>query len=136
MPQSQSIESIAVGEVLDKVRALHTRGFRLVQISAVRLPDQIELTYSFDLNHELTSLRFLISAIEARVPSITGVFGCAALYENEVHDLFGIQVDGLSLDFHGNFYRTAVKFPFATPKPPPVKPAQAPATKPAAAEGS
>ncbi len=133
MSQPQTIQPIALGDLADKVSALHAKGCRLVQIGAVRLPDDIELTYSLDLNRELTSLRVLIPAANPHVPSITSIFACAVLYENEIHDLFGVQVDGLSLDFHGNFYKTAVKFPFATPKPPPAKPAPAPAAKPVSA---
>jgi ech hydrogenase subunit D len=45
------------------------------------------------------------------------------LYENEIHDLFGVPVDGLTIDFKGNFYKTAVKYPFGSPKMPCAKPA-------------
>jgi ech hydrogenase subunit D len=48
------------------------------------------------------------------VPSISPIYGCAILYENEIHDLFNVKVDGLTVDFHGNFYKTAIKFPFGT----------------------
>jgi len=50
------------------------------------------------------------------VPSISSIYGCAILYENEIHDLFNVKVDGLTVDFHGNFYKTAIKFPFGSTK--------------------
>ena len=113
MSQEQ-IDIIKVDTLLDKVRAKHEQGCRHVQMSATRLPDQVELTYSFDLDSRLTNLRLLLPAVETHLPSISSIYGCAVLYENEIHDLFGVTVDGLTLDFHGKFYKTAVKFPFAS----------------------
>jgi ech hydrogenase subunit D len=52
------------------------------------------------------------------------------LYENEIHDLFDIQVDGMAVDFHGNLYKTAIKHPFASIKAPRPNPTAEP--KPAA----
>ena len=131
MSQEQ-IEIITVETLPDKVKAMHEQGRRLVQISATRLPDSVELTYSFDLNSQLANLRLELPADKPQLPSISSIYLCAVLYENEIHDLFGVQVDGMAIDFKGGFYKTAVKFPFATaPKPPaPAKPppAAVPAT--------
>ena len=40
------------------------------------------------------------------------------LSENEIPDLFDVAVDGLTVDFKGNFYKTKVKFPFGNLKTP------------------
>jgi len=45
-----------------------------------------------------------------------------------MHDLYGIEVRDLAVNFNGNFYKTAVKTPFLTsptvnPPPPPAPPA-------------
>jgi ech hydrogenase subunit D len=92
----------------------------------------VEVTYSFDLKNALTNLRLNLPAAQPRLPSISSIFGCVILYENELHDLFNIQVEGIAVDFKGNFYKTAVKFPFGTVKAPAAKPSAAPA-KPAVA---
>jgi ech hydrogenase subunit D len=113
MSQEQ-IEIITVDTLLDKVRAKHKQGCRLVQMSATRLPEQVELTYSFDFDSRLTNLRLLLTAVDTHLPSISPIYGCAILYENEIHDLFNVTFDGLTVDFHGNFYKTSVKFPFAS----------------------
>ena len=127
MSQEQ-IELITIDALLDKVRTERERGCRLVQISATQMPDQVELTYSFDLNSQLTNLRLSLPA-EAHLPSISSIYGCAILYENEIHDLFGVVVDGLTVDFKGNLYKTAVKFPFGSTKAPCAAPdAAAPVT--------
>jgi ech hydrogenase subunit D len=117
MSQEQ-IESITVETLLDKVKAMRAQGRRLVQISATQLPDAIELTYSFDLDSRLANLRLLLPGDQPPLPSISSIYLCAVLYENEIHDLFGVQVDGIAIDFKGNFYKTSVKFPFANPKMP------------------
>ena len=35
------------------------------------------------------------------------------MYENEIHDLYGLTVEGMNVDFGGHFYATKVPFPFA-----------------------
>jgi ech hydrogenase subunit D len=136
----QTFETIPIQSLLEKVGELHKQGYRLVQIGATRLPEHVELTYSFDRESRLVNLRFQVFAAEARVPSISSIYWCAFLYENELHDLFNVQVDGMAVDFHGHLYETMVKFPFGSTKAPIAKPvattsptaASAPASAPAA----
>jgi ech hydrogenase subunit D len=52
------------------------------------------------------------------VPSITSVYWCAFAYENEMHDLFNVKVEGNAVDFGGKFYATKVPFPFLCTTPP------------------
>ncbi len=128
MKPQQSLELIPTEKLLEQVKALRARNARLVQICATALPGQYELTYSFDLEGALISLRLVLPDTDARVPSITSIYGCAFLYENEMHDLFNIRVEGINVDFKGNLYNTSVKFAFAGTKIPPPKapPAAAP----------
>lgn len=131
MSQEQ-IEVITADVLRDKVTAKRKLGCRLVQISATRLPDQVELTYSFDLNSQLTNLRLSLPALKTCLPSISKIYGCAILYENEIHDLFDVEVDGLTVDFKGNFYKTKLKHPFGSTQPIAPGP-KAPVATPAAA---
>ena len=119
----QTFETIPVQALLEKVGELRKQGYRLVQIGATRLPEHVELTYSFDRESRLANLRFQVPAAEARLPSISSIYWCAFLYENELHDLFNVQVDGMAVDFHGHLYETTVKFPFGSTKAPAAKPA-------------
>jgi ech hydrogenase subunit D len=132
MSPVQSFEIISVDGLLSQVRALKDRGWRLVQIGATRLPEQVELTYSFDLESRLVNLRVLVPSQAAIVPSISSVYWAAFLYENEIHDLFNVRIEGMAVDFHGNLYQTKVPFPFGSTRPPQAKPA-APAHPPAPA---
>ncbi|HOW63920.1 MAG TPA: NADH-quinone oxidoreductase subunit C [Candidatus Paceibacterota bacterium] len=111
-----TVECIAVESLLSRVRHLREAGYRLVQIGATRLPSQIEVTYSFDLEGELIHLRLVLASAEIIVPSISALYWCAFIYENEMHDLFGLQIDGMTIDFGGQFYQTAIQHPFGAPQ--------------------
>ncbi len=122
-------EIITPDALLQKVSGLKNDGYRLVQICATLLPERLELTYSFDLNGGLRHLRMELPPAAARIPSITSVYWGAFLYENELHDLFNVQVEGMAVDFHGTLYQTTIKFPFGSTKAPQAKPL-APSAKP------
>jgi ech hydrogenase subunit D len=128
----QRFESIPAETLLARIGALRKEGYRLVQIGATRLPEQLELTYSFDREKQLVNLRLHLPAAEARIPSISPVYWCAFLYENELHDLFDVKVDGMAVDFHGHLYHTTVKFPFGSTKLPAATPAPSTQATPAA----
>ena len=138
MSQEQ-IEVITPDTLREKVTARRQQGQRLVQISATRMAEQVELTYSFDLGRQLTNLRLVLPGKDTHLPSISGIYGCAILYENEIQDLFDVQVDGLTVNFKGNFYKTKVRHPFGNvqtecvmvPAPGPGAPAAAATPTPA-----
>jgi len=133
MNTEQTYESIALETLLPRVGELRKQGWRLVQIGATPAADVVELNYSFDRDGHFLNLRLHLPAASARVPSITPVYWCAFAYENELHDLFRIQVDGIAVDFKGKFYKTTIPFPFgprsqaapSAPKPPAATPAPA-----------
>jgi len=118
MIAEQTFEEIGADALLDRVEDLRRQNYRLVQIGAARLADQMELIYSFDLERRLVHLRLHVAMAGAEVPSITPIYWGAFLYENELHDLFNLKVNGIAVDFEGNLYKTAVKFPFGSTKAP------------------
>lgn len=128
MTEEQPILPVAVDRLVAEVQALRDQGWRLVQIGVTTLPTCFEVNYSFDRALAFRNLRLTVPAAQARLPSVSGVYWCAFLYENEIHDLFGIAFDGLALDFKGHLYQTAIPFPFSqaqVPAPAPAKPAPA-----------
>jgi len=126
---AQVFESTDISSLLQRVAALKKDGWRIVAISCSRLPGSFEVLYSFDRDYQLFTLRLELPSDNPKLPSVSSIFWSAILYENELHDLFGIQVDGIVVDFKGNFYKTAVKFPFVSTKAP--QPAAAAAAAPA-----
>lgn len=123
MIESQPILEIAPENLVAKVREMHEQCYRLVQIGATPCKEQVEVNYSFDRDGRFATLRVRVPAVGASLPSVSEVYWCAFIYENELHDLFKIQVTGNVIDYKGEFYRMSVPFPYA----PTVTPAQ-PAT--------
>jgi len=112
MIEEQKLLDVSVAELAGRVTAMKNDGFRLVQIGCTRIETQIEVNYSFDRQYEFVNLRVLVPAENAVLPSMSGIYLSAFLYENEIHDLFGINVKDMALDYKGNFYRTAQKAAF------------------------
>jgi ech hydrogenase subunit D len=121
MIEEQKMVEIKVSELLAKVAELKKEGYRLVQICCTRT-DIFEINYSFDKDFQFINLRVNLLTAEEKIPSVSGIYWPALLYENEMHDLFGIQVTDMALDFGGNFYKTTVKVPFGAARPSAAKP--------------
>jgi ech hydrogenase subunit D len=112
----QEIIDIKIDELVAKAKEMMAGHWRLVQICAAKL-ELLELSYSFGKEHDLTTLRIVLPSSDVEVPSITDVYFAAFGYENELHDLFGINVKGNAIDYKGNFYTMAVKTPFNSEPP-------------------
>jgi ech hydrogenase subunit D len=117
MSDEQIYLSLSPDALLAKVRELHEQGWRLVQIGATPLGETIELNYSFDLAGKFLNLRLALPAATAHVPSVSAIYWCAFIYENEMHDLFRVRVDGIAVDYKGKFYKTTVPYPFSSRGP-------------------
>jgi ech hydrogenase subunit D len=112
MLEEPKTERIELATLLDRVTELKQSGYRLVQIGCT-VAEGIELNYSFDKDYDLLNLRLNLAAPDIEIPSISRIYPNAFLYENEMHDLFGINLKDMAVDYKGNFYRLAVKTPFA-----------------------
>ena len=62
------------------------------------------------------------------VPSVSELFPNAFMFENEMHDLFGVEVSGITLDYRGGFYHLHVPAPMAVE---PQRPARKAPARPA-----
>ncbi len=122
MSEPQEIVAVDKSDLVGIVARFLAEGHRLVQIGCSTLPDGYELTYSFDKEYRLKNVRFSVAPGE-EVPSISVIYPNAFLYENEIHDLFGVPVSHIALDYRGTLYRTALSTPFSIenvklPEPP------------------
>jgi ech hydrogenase subunit D len=112
MIPEQVIHPIEPAALLDRTAAYRRDGWRLVQICSTTLA-VYELTYSFTRDDRFEHLRLALPLENPSVPSITPHYFGAFAYENEIHDLFGIDFPGLKLDYCGNFFKLQVNRPFA-----------------------
>ena len=133
MSEPQEIIVIEKNNLLGIVSDLFAQGYRLVQIGCTTLQSSYELNYSFDKDYHFKNLRFIV-APEEEIQSISVIYPNAFLYENEIHDLFGLTIKNITIDYHGTLYRTAIKVPFSIencPVPEPTKPKKETPQKPA-----
>jgi ech hydrogenase subunit D len=112
MMEPQVILPISAGEVIAKAELAKKDGNRLVQIGCTKIDDSFEIIYVYDKDYKLTNYRITVKQ-EDEIPSISGVYWGAFVYENEIHDLYGIHVTGINVDFKGTFYKTTIKHPFS-----------------------
>jgi ech hydrogenase subunit D len=122
MSEPQEIIPIGKNDLVGIVARLFAEGYRLVQIGCSTLESAYELNYSFDKDYRFRNFRITVSP-EEEIPSISAIYSNAFLYENEIHDLFGVVVRNINIDYHGTLYHTAIKTPFSTdnvklPEPP------------------
>ncbi len=111
MVEEQEMVSIDKKELVGAAAELMASGYRLVQICCTTLADSYEMNYSFDRDYRFKNLRFTVKAGE-EVPSISRIHWNAFLYENEIHDLFGIPITNIVIDYQGALYRTLIPSPF------------------------
>ena len=107
----QNFEAVEVSQLLTEVKDLKADGYRFAQACATLVDDKIEIIYSFDKAHQLKNLRITVAQGE-EVESITGDYWPAFIYENEMHDLFGVQFNHSALDYQGNFFKVAEPTPW------------------------
>lgn len=116
--EKQVVEEIPLAALLERVQRMRAEGWRLVQASCTRLVADQEVNYSFDRGPasgstaRLVTLRVRVPVHGAELPSISSFYWSAFLYENEMHDLFGVTVHGMAVDFKGKLYTTLVPTPF------------------------
>lgn len=92
-------------ELVPEVQKLAAAKYRLVTAAALDLGDRFAVIYFFDKDLKLTWLRVEFGK-EEEVPSISSIYFCALLIENEMKDLFGIKFTGVAVDFQGKLLRT------------------------------
>ena len=112
MLQQQELIHVKKVDILNKTREMKNAGYRLVHMCALQ---DLALRYSFEKDEKLVVFCFSAEGNEP-VESISSVFSYAFMYENEIKDLFGIDIANMNLDFNGHFYETTVKMPFRAPE--------------------
>jgi ech hydrogenase subunit D len=124
--ERQELEEIPVAALLERVQRLRGEGYRLVHIACTRLVADQEVSYCFDRDgqsletpdaaalHGMLTVRVRLPMLNPELPSISPFYWGAFLYENEMHDLFGIVVKGMAVDFQGHLYTMLVPTPYVT----------------------
>lgn len=108
-----TMEVVAPDNLLEHVMAQKNMGRRLSQICSAYANEKLELSYSFadDDTNQYHNLRLVIDK-DTEVCSITEFYPYAFLYENEMKELFGVNVKMINLDYNNRLYRITEETPF------------------------
>jgi len=113
--EEQKNTEIETEGLLKHVQEMCDGGYRFVQIGCGKFEDIFEINYSFEKDYSFENLRIKITE-GIQIPSISDIYWGAFIYENEIHDLFGVKISGINIDYKGNLIKTSVKSPFNVKK--------------------
>ena len=113
MEFKNEIRKITAAEFFPAVVHMKTENWRLVQICASCIEGGYEMSYSFcnDKNYWMLTLRLDVKE-DQEIASITHIYPCAFIQENEASELFGVKIENLSMDYHRKLYRIDAETPF------------------------
>ncbi len=105
VPSLSNVEEVTVERLVDRVEQLRQEPMRFITTTCLDKGDHFDIYYHFDKELELKNLLLKLPK-DGSLPSISGVYYCAFLPENEMRDLFGVQVKGLNIDYGGKLLIT------------------------------
>lgn len=123
--------TVGIDELLSHVQALKGAGARFVQMHAERNVDDgsYRLVYTFinvraareriaqDGSYAIENL--VVEGIDQyqEIPSISSYYPAVFPFENEAHDLFGLAITDMQIDFKGFFYQVSTAEPMSVITP-------------------
>ena len=123
--------TVGIDELLPHVQALKGVGARFVQMHAERNVDDgsYRLVYTFinvraaqehiaqDGSYAIDNL--VVEGIDQyqEIPSISSYYPAVFPFENEAHDLFGLAITDMQIDFKGFFYQVSTAEPMSVITP-------------------
>lgn len=123
--------TVGIDELLPHVQALKGTGARFVQMHVERCVDDgsYRLVYTFidvraaqehiaqDSSYAIENL--VVEGIDQyqEIPSISSYYPAVFPFENETHDLFGLAITDMQIDFKGFFYQVSTAEPMSVITP-------------------
>lgn len=102
----ENIYDIGIDGLLGKTQEMRYDNYRFVTATCVDNGDgSFDVIYHFDRDLELVNFRLKVKKPE-EVPSISKIFFCAGLVENEMKELFGLKVTNIVIDYGGHLLLT------------------------------
>ncbi|MCD8391363.1 MAG: NADH-quinone oxidoreductase subunit C [Firmicutes bacterium] len=88
---------------------------RLVQICAVNTETGYDLLYSFADQYHFVNYKVALRRDE-EIVSISDIYPSASFFENEMAELFGVNIDYINLDYDRHLYTIEEETPFRPAK--------------------
>jgi NADH:ubiquinone oxidoreductase subunit C len=102
----ENITEISKAQLLSEAQSMFSQQYRLVTSTCVDLGEgNLDVLYHFDKDAQLKNFRIKAKRGE-EIPSISSVYLCAVLIENEMKELFGLNVTGIAIDYGGHMLLT------------------------------
>ena len=102
----ENLVEITVDQLLAEVHQCKFEGYRFVTATSVDNGDgTIDVLYHFDKDFVMKNFKITVNK-EDKVPSISKDFFSAVLVENEIKELFGVNIVDIAIDYGGRMLLT------------------------------
>jgi len=118
MQEVNKLEVIDRKDLMEKAVEKKREGYRLSQACAAYVKDHLELSYSFadDENYDYVIFRIVLENNDDEIMSLSDVIPYASFYENEMKELFGVNIRLIEPDYKNKLYRIDTETPFVPKK--------------------
>ena len=97
-----NVSNISTDALLGFVQDMMYRGYRFITTTCVDNGDGTkDLLYHFDKDLEMKHARITV-AQDDEIPSISVIYFSAVLVENEMKELFGVNIKNIAVDYGGH----------------------------------
>lgn len=98
----ENVTETTTGMLLGKVQKMIYDGYRFVTATCVDLGNgNFDIYYHFDKELTLKNYKITVTR-EEEIPSISKIYFCALLVENEMKELFGLNIANIAIDYGGH----------------------------------
>lgn len=98
----KSVKEISSTQLLSETQQLFFSGYRFVTATCVDNGNgTFDLIYHFDRDMELVNYR-VTAGKDEEIPSISKIYFCALFVENEIKELFGVNITNIAIDYGGH----------------------------------
>jgi Ni,Fe-hydrogenase III component G len=98
----ENLVDITIDQLLAETSKCKYQGYRFITATcADNGDDTIDVLYHFDKDYEMKHYKVNVKKGD-EVPSISRIYFCSVLVENEMKELFGLNVTNMALDFGGH----------------------------------
>lgn len=98
----ENIYELPVDHLLSQTQEMRYDDYRFVTATCVDNGDgSFDVIYHFDRDLELVNYRIKV-AKDQEIPSVSKIYFCAGLVENEMKELFGLKVTNIVIDYGGH----------------------------------
>ena len=102
-----NLKEIKLSDLKNEISDMNYRKYRLVTCSCADNRDgSFDVFYHFDKENKLVTLKMKVTK-DDEIPSITDLYFSAFLVENEMKELYGLNIVDIAIDYGGKMYMTA-----------------------------